>query len=253
MTQVIDLHHRVEGPDGAPDLVLLHAIGTSLQMWAPQLPELSQEHRVISVDLRGHGRSPVPPGPYTMDELAGDVIALLDRLEIERASICGLSLGAMVGITLAAIAPERVDRLVAACVVAVPSSPTAWHERAQRMLAGGAAAISDLVVERWGYRDRGPSIAALVLDMLAGTPPDGYAGCCEAIAGMDLRPALPLVTAPALLLAGGEDPGAPPSVALEIAAAMPNARVTVIDGAAHLVNVEAATATTEAILEHLRR
>lgn len=253
MTLVVDLHHRVDGPEGAPDLVLLHAIGTSLQMWAPQVPELSRDRRVISVDLRGHGRSPVPPGPYTMGELAGDVFAVLDRLGIERASICGLSLGAMVGMAMAASAPERVDRLVAAGVVAVPSSPTAWHERAQRMLAGGAAAISDLVVERWGYRDRDASIAALVLGMLAATPPDGYAGCCEAIAGMDLRPALPLVTAPVLLLAGSEDPSAPPSAAREIAAAMPNARVAVIDGAAHLINVEAPAATTQAILEHLRR
>ena len=89
--------------------------------------------------------------------------------------------------------------------------------------------------------------------MLAATSPDGYASCCEAIAGMDLRPALPLVTAPALLLAGSDDPAAPPSVALEMAAAMPNARVTVIAGAAHLLNVEVPTATTEAILEHLRR
>jgi 3-oxoadipate enol-lactonase len=253
MNPVVDLHHRVEGPHDAPALVLLHAIGTSLRMWAPQAPELSRERRLISVDLRGHGRSPVPPGPYAMDDLARDVVALLDRLDVERASICGLSLGAMVGITMAAIAPERVDRLIAACVVAVPSSPSAWHDRAQRVQAGGTAAISELVVERWGYRDRAPSIAAFVLEMLVATAPDGYAGCCEAIAGMDLRPALPLVTAPTLLLAGSDDPAAPPSVAREMAAAMPSARVTVIDGAAHLVNVEVPDATTEAILEHLRR
>ncbi len=253
MTVAIDLNHRVDGPEGAPTVVLLHAIGTSMRMWAAQVPALSRDHRVISVDLRGHGRSPAPPGPYVMGDIAGDVIALLDRLGIERTSLCGLSLGAMVGLTMAAMAPERVDRLVAASVVAVPVSPTAWHERAQRVLAGGSGAVSDLVVERWGYRDRAPEIAELVRDMLAATAPEGYAGCCEAIAGTDLRPALPLVTAPSLLLAGSEDPAAPASVAREMAAAMPDARVTVIDGAAHLLNVEAPTATTEAILEHLRR
>ena len=253
MTMAADLHHRVDGPEEAPSLVLLHAIGTSMRMWAPQVPVLSRDHRVISIDLRGHGQSPAPLGPYAMDELARDVIAVLDRLEIERASICGLSLGAMVAMTMAALAPHRIDRLIAACVVAVPTSPTAWRERAQRMLAGGAAAISDLVVERWGYQDRAPEIAELVREMLAATRPEGYAGCCEAIAGLDLRPDLPRVTAPALLLAGSEDPAAPPAVARELAATMPDAQVTVIDGAAHLVNVEAATATTEAILEHLRR
>ena len=253
MSLVVDLHHRVDGPDGAPEVVLLHAIGTSLRMWAPQVPELSREHRVISIDLRGHGRSPVPPGPYTMGELAGDVVAVLDGLGIERASICGLSLGAMVGLTMAAHAPERIDRLIAASVVAVPSSPTSWHERGQRVLVGGSAAISDLVVERWGYRDRNASVAAFVLEMLAATPADGYAGCCEAIAGMDLRPALPRITAPSLLLAGSEDPAAPPSAAHDMVASMPNARVAVIDGAAHLLNVEAPIATTQAILEQLRR
>ena len=253
MTVVIDLHHRVDGPEGAPGVVLLHAIGTSMRMWAPQVPVLSRDHRVISIDLRGHGRSPAPPGPYAMGELAGDVIALLNRVDIERASICGLSLGAMVGVTMAAIAPDRVDRLVAASVVAVPASPAAWHERAQRVLAGGTDAASDLVVERWGYRDRAPEIAGLVRDMLSATTPAGYAGCCEAIAGMDLRPELPLVTAPTLLLAGSDDPAAPVSVARKMATAMPDARVTVIDGAAHLLNVEAAAATTEAILEHLGR
>ena len=253
MTVAVDLHHRVDGREGAPNLVLLHAIGTSMQMWAPQVPVLARDHRVISIDLRGHGRSPVPPAPYSMRELAGDVVAFLDRLEIERASICGLSLGAMVGVTIAAMAPDRVDRLIAASVVAVPASAAGWRERAQRVLAGGSAAVSDLVVERWGYQGRAPAIAEFVREMLAATPPEGYAGCCEAIAGMDLRPDLPLVTAPALLLAGSADPSAPASVAREMATAMPDARVTVIDGAAHLLNVEAPTATTEAILEHLRR
>jgi 3-oxoadipate enol-lactonase len=253
MTVAADLHHRVDGSEGAPNLVLLHAIGASMRMWEPQIPSLSRDHRVISIDLRGHGQSPAPPGPYAMGELARDVIAVLDRLEAERPSICGLSLGAMVGITMAAIAPDRVDRLIAAAVVAVPTSPAAWQERAQRMRMGGPAAISDLVVERWGYRDRAPMIAELVREMLDATPPEGYAGCCEAIAGMDLRPILPRVTAPTLLLAGGDDPAAPASTARDMAATMLDAHVTVIDGAAHLINVEAPTATTEAILEHLRR
>lgn len=249
----VALHHRVDGPEGAPVVVLVHAIGTSMQMWASQVPALSGDYRVISVDLRGHGRSPAPPGPYAMGQLAGDVIAVLDRVGIERASVCGLSLGGMVALTMAAIAPDRLDQLVAACVVAVPAAPAAWHERAQSVLAGGSAAVSDLVVERWGYRDRAPEVAQLVRDMLAATPPEGYAGSCEAIANMDLRPALPLVAAPTLLLAGSDDPAAPASVAHEMAAAMPDARVDVIEGAAHLLNVEAPTATTEAILKHLRR
>jgi 3-oxoadipate enol-lactonase len=253
VTTAVALHHRVEGRSDAPVVILAHAIGTSMQMWDPQIPDLSRAFRVLSVDLRGHGRSPAPDGPYTMGELAADVVALLDALDIERASVCGLSLGGMVGLTMAAVAPDRVDRLVAACVVAIPPVPSAWRDRAQRVLEGGTSAVSDLVVERWGYSNRAPEIGELVRGMLAATGAAGYAGCCQAIAGMDLRPLLPLVSARTLLLAGSDDPSAPASIARELAALMSDARVTVIDGAAHLLNVEAATATTAAILEHLRR
>jgi 3-oxoadipate enol-lactonase len=253
VTKSIALHHRVDGPEDAPVVVLIHAIGTSLQMWAPQVPVFSRDFRVVSVDLRGHGRSPVPPGPYRMADLADDVVTLLDQLGIERASVCGLSLGGMVGLTMAAASPDRVDRLVAACVVAVPPAPAAWRERAQAVLAGGSASVSDLVVDRWGYTNRLPRIANLVREMLAATPSEGYAGCCEAIADMDLRPVLALIAAPTLLLAGSDDPAAPPSVATEMSTTMKDAHVTVIEGAAHLTNVEAPSATTNAILEHLRR
>lgn len=253
MRGIADVNHRLDGPDGARVVVLLHAIGTSLEMWAPQTPVLAREYRVVSVDLRGHGRSPVPDGPYAMGELADDVLGLLDRLGVERASICGLSLGGMVGLTMGAIAPERVERLIAACVIAVPAAPLAWHERGQTVLSGGSAAVSDLVVERWGYRSRAPAIARLLRGWLADTPPEGYAGCCEAIAGMDLRPLLPRVSTPTLLLAGSDDPAAPESIAREMSAAMPDAHVAVIEGAAHLANVEAPDATTAAILGHLGR
>ena len=249
----VALHRAFDGPVDGPAVALIHAIGTSTDMWAPQVPVLSRDFRVLSIDLRGHGRSPVPSGPYAMGELADDVIAVLDSEGIEHASVCGLSLGGMVALTIAASAPGRVDRLIAACVVSVPPVPAAWHDRAQAVLAGGSTAVSDLVVERWGYRDRAPEIGLLVRQMLAATPAAGYAGCCEAIAGMDLRPILPTVAAPTLLLVGSDDPAAPETVATEMAVSMPDAHVAVIEGAAHLMNVEAPSATTDAILEHLRR
>lgn len=253
MTAAVDLAYRIDGPREAPVVVLLHAIGTSMQMWAPQVPELARDHRVVSVDLRGHGSSPVPDGPYAMSDLAADVVRVLDRLGVASAAICGLSLGAMVALTLGAEARERVERLVAVAVVAVPASPAAWLERGQRVMDGGTRSIEALVLERWGYAARAPEIGRLVLDMLAATPAEGYAACCAAIAALDLRPALPQIAAPTLLLAGDADPAAPPSVADELARAMPDARAVVIPGAAHLANVEAPAATTRAIVDHLRR
>jgi 3-oxoadipate enol-lactonase len=249
----VELHHEVAGPGDAPVVVLLHAIGTSLAMWDPQAGALEHGHRTVRVDLRGHGGSPVVDGPASMADLAGDVIRLLDDLEVERASICGLSLGGMVGLQVAASHPDRVDRLVAACVTAKPASPQAWLDRARAVRTGGTRAIEDLVLERWGYTARAPEIGRLIVEMLAATPAEGYAACCEAIAAMDLGPDLPRVTAPTLLLVGADDPAAPAETAREMAAIMPDARVVVIDGAAHLANVERPVEVTGAILQHLGR
>jgi 3-oxoadipate enol-lactonase len=247
------LHHLDDGPENGPVVVLIHAIGTSMRMWDPQVKALARAHRVMRLDLRGHGRSPVPPGPYAIADLADDVVALLDHLDVERASICGLSLGGMVGLWMAANAPERVDRLVAACVVAKPVSPAAWNDRAAAVRSGGPSAVSDLVVERWGYGERDPEIARLIREMLAATPAEGYAGCCEAVATMDLRDDLTRIRASTLLLAGREDPAAPPMAAAEMATSVSDAEVRIIEGAAHLANVERPDAVTDAILQHLGR
>lgn len=249
----VGLHHRVDGPADAPVVVLIHAIGTSLMMWDPQVEALELQHRVVRLDLRGHGDSPAPSGPYSLADLSSDVVRVLDHLEVERASICGLSLGGMVGLWIAANHPARIDRLVAVCVVAKPASPDAWLERARLVRQGGTSTVSDLVVERWGYADRDPETGRLIRTMLAATPPEGYASCCEAIATMDLRPDLPQIVVPTLLLAGREDPAAPPSAALDMATSMPDARVEIVEGAAHLANVERPAEVTEAILQHLRR
>jgi 3-oxoadipate enol-lactonase len=253
VTDGIDLQYTVEGPPGRPVVVLAHAIGMSNRMWDPQVAALASAWRVVRLDLRGHGGSPVPAGPYTLGELGADVLGVLDRLSVQRAAIVGLSLGAMVGLWLAANAPERVERLVAACAIARPASPQAWHERGEAVLAGGTVAVADLVVERWGYANRDAAIESILRTSLAATPPVGYAGCCEAIATMDLRGALGRIQAPTLLLAGADDPAAPPAVANEIAAAVAGSRVEVVEGAAHLLNVERADVVTEAILQHLRR
>jgi 3-oxoadipate enol-lactonase len=247
----VKLHYRVAGPPDAEPVLLLHALGTTLEMWSPQVPILSREYHVVAVDLRGHGRSPVPPGPYSIGGLAEDVLSLLDELDIDRASVCGLSLGAMVGLSMAATAPRRVHRLIAACVVAVPAAPAAWLDRAQRVRAGGTVEVSELVVERWGYRDRQPAIAQRIRDMLAATPAEGYAACCDAIAAMDLRAGLGWIEAPTLLIVGADDPAAPLDAAESIASAMVDVRVTVIEGAAHLANIEAADEVTAAISAHL--
>jgi 3-oxoadipate enol-lactonase len=244
----VDLHHVVDGPaavdgsDATPPLVLGGSLGTDTGMWQPQVPELAQHHRVVRYDHRGHGRSPVPPGPYTVDGLGRDVLRLLDSLGADRVDYAGLSLGGMVGMWLAANAPDRIGRLALLCTAAHLPADLGYRQRAATVRAEGVAAIVEPVLGRWFTPAFPPADRAPYRAMLAGTDPEGYAGCCEAIAGLDLRPVLSKITAPTLVVAGADDPAIPPRYAEQIAAAVPGSRLVVLDGAAHLANVERADA-----------
>lgn len=247
----VALHSVVDGPDDAPVLVLGSSIGTSTALWEPQVPALARRFRVVRYDHRGHGRSPVPAGPYELADLGGDVIALLDRLGVQRAHVGGLSLGGMVAMWVAAHAPERVDRLALLCTSAKLGPPELWAGRAASVQAGGMPAIADSVVARWFPEGFADGTVARMREVLLATPPDGYAACCSAIEVMDLEPVLPTITAPTLVIAGGDDPATPPEHAERIAAAVPAARLVVLDGAAHLANLSHPDDVTRLLLEFL--
>jgi 3-oxoadipate enol-lactonase len=249
----VELHHLLEGPEDAPVLVLSNSLGTTLAMWDEQAPALSVRFRLLRYDHRGHGGSPVPPGPYTIQDLGLDVIALLDRLEVERFSFCGLSLGGMVGMWLASEAPERIDHLVLCCTSA-HFDPDAYESRARTVRQHGVTKIAETVLERWftpAFRESRPEVAEWAINMLRDTPPEGYAGCCEAIAAAELPGRLGVIRAPTLVIAGADDPAAPPDQAELISDSIPNASLEVIPDAAHLANVEQPEAITQAILDHL--
>jgi 3-oxoadipate enol-lactonase len=238
----VDLHHVLDGPPSAPPLVLGGSLGTHTGMWEPQLPALAQRHRIVRYDHRGHGRSPVPPGPYTVDGLGADVLRLLDTLGADRVDYAGLSLGGMVGMWLAAHAPDRIGRLALLCTAAHLPAELGYRQRAATVRAEGMAGIVEPVLGRWFTPAFPPADREPYRAMLAGTDPEGYAGCCEAIASLDLRPVLSKITAPTLVVAGADDPAIPPRYAEQIAAAVPGSRLVVLDGAAHLANVERAGA-----------
>ncbi len=254
----VDVHHEVTGPahlQDAPVLVLSNSLGTTLEMWDPQMAALAERFRVVRYDTRGHGRSPVPPGPYSLDDLGGDVLALLDRLELDRVSWAGVSLGGMIGMWLGIHAPERIDRLVLCCTSAHMPPPEAWHERMAKVREGGSVeAVADVVLGRWltaEYVAAHPVETAAVRAMLAGQPPKGYVACCAAIAEMDLRADLPSIAAPTLVIAGKHDTAAPPDAhGRVIAEAIPTVSYWVVDGA-HLANVDAADTVTALIMDHL--
>jgi 3-oxoadipate enol-lactonase len=248
------VHHEEAGPADAPAVLLGGSLGTALRMWDGQRP-LERRLRVVRHDHRGHGGSPTPPGPYDIEDLGRDVLALLDRLGIERASYCGLSIGGMVGMWLGANAPDRVDRLVLICTSAHMPPASGWAERAAAVRrAGTTEAIADPVVERWltpAYAAAHPQARDALRAMLVATSPDGYAACCGAIERMDLRAELGRIAAPTLVISGSEDPSTPPEHQRAIARAIGHARHETVAPAAHLAAVERATAVNDLILEHL--
>ncbi len=246
--------HRFDGPDDAPVLVLSNSLGTDLHMWDPQMAVLTRRHRVLRYDQRGHGQTPVAPGPYSIDDLARDVVALLDYHDIERVSFCGLSLGGMVGMALASHAPERIDRFVACCTSAQLGPPELWQERAALVRAGGMAAVIDAVCARWfspAFAAADTSTVDGIRTMLAGTDAEGYALCCEAIGAMNLLDRLPSISAPTLVLSAELDPATPPEHGRTICAAISGARLLVLPDAAHLANVEQPDTFNRAIVAHL--
>lgn len=235
------LHYTLTGPEHAPVLVLGSSLGTTLGMWDPVAAALGDRFRLLRFDHRGHGGSAVPPGPYALADLGRDVLWLLDLLGLDRVSYCGLSLGGMVGMWLAAHAPQRVDRLALCCTSAWLPPAEDWLQRAAAVRAGGTAAVADAVLGRWfsvAWASRHPAAVARARAMLLGIPAEGYAACCEAIAAMDLRPQLPAVAADTLVLTGGRDVATPPEHGAAIVRAVPRGRLVVLPEAAHLAAVE---------------
>lgn len=250
----VRVHREVSGPSDGPVVVLADSLGSTLAMWDPQVVDLARSHRVVRYDLRGHGGSPAPEGSYTIADLGGDLLALLDDLEIERANVCGLSLGAMVAMWVAAHAPDRIDRLVLCATSARLGPPEMWAARADKVLAEDVGAVADLVVGRWftpAYAGRHPEVVVRMRAMIASCSAVGYAGCCRAIEVMDLTGDLGSIAAPTLVVVGADDVATPVEHAERIVAGIPDARLAVVADAAHLVNVEQPAAVTRLILDHL--
>ena len=256
----VRLISSMEGPDGAPVLILANPIGTTRAIWDAQARVLREDYRLLRFELRGHGapgaRSDAPPGPYSIAELGTDVLSLMREHGVTTAAYCGISIGGMTGLWLAANAPERISSLVVCCAAITPMpSRQSWLDRAALVRSEGMAAIGEMVPPRWFTPDfiaRQPAAVAFVMDMLLGTDPAGYAGCGEAIAAMDLRSQLGSVKAPTLVVSGAEDVAAPPAVGAYTARNIPEARLTVIQGASHFAHYEKPGPVTNALLAHFQ-
>jgi 3-oxoadipate enol-lactonase len=236
-------------------LILGSSLGTTRAIFDDSAPGLEARMRLIRYDHRGSAGQPTPPGDWEIADFGRDVLALMDRSGIERASIGGVSLGGMAALWLAAHAPERVERIVAACTTAHFGDPDFWRERARIVrTAGSTEVIADAVVERWltpGFAAAHPDVHERLRAMLVATPAEGYAAACEAIARMDMREDIRRITAPTLVIGAADDPATPLDHQRAIADAVPAARLEVIVDAAHLANVQQPEAFNRLVIDHL--
>jgi 3-oxoadipate enol-lactonase len=249
----VEVHAVVDGADDAPVLLLSNSLGADLAMWEPQVPALIEHFRVVRYDTRGHGRSPAPDGDSTIDDLADDVVALLDRLGVARAHVAGVSIGGMMALRLAVRDPERVRTLAVLCSSAHPGNEQSWRDRAATVRAEGTGAIADAVISRWltpGYAAANPDLVARLRATFAAHSDEGYASCCAVLAGMDLRADLGRITAPTLVVSGADDLALPPAHQQLIADGIPGARLLTLSPAAHLANIEQAAQVTDALIAH---
>ncbi len=233
----------VDGGGQGEAVVLVHAIGCDHRMWDSLAQFLARQFRVLRVDARGHGRSPVPARPYSLEEMALDILAVLDRHAIARAHWVGLSMGGMIGQAFALEHSTRLGRLVLANTTSSygPEGRKLWEARAKAVEDGGLAAIKEMVMSRYfseDFRERSPQVVAEFAKRFLETPAQGYLGCCDAIKELDYAADLQRIHARSLVIAGEKDAGTPPAMSEAIASRIPGARLAIIPGAAHLSAVE---------------
>jgi 3-oxoadipate enol-lactonase len=255
-TNGIALYYEIHGRQGAPWLVLSHSLACSVRMWDPQIEALAGRYRILAFDTRGHGASDAPRGPYTLEMLADDLKGLLDALKISGAHFCGLSMGGMIGQTIALKHPGIFASLTLADTTSrYPAEAwPVWQERIRTAESQGMAPLVAPTLERWftePFRRARPEIVQRIAALIGSTPVAGYVGCSHAIPRINLSSRLKEIRCPALVLVGEQDPGTPVAMAQEIHENLPGSKLVVLPQAAHLASVEQAEAFNRALVEFL--
>ncbi|WP_323123227.1 3-oxoadipate enol-lactonase [Burkholderia alba] len=251
----VQLHYRIDRAARADAdwLIFSNSLGADLSMWAPQASVLTSHFNLLRYDTRGHGHSDAPAGAYTVDQLAGDVLGLMDHLDIARAHFCGISMGGLTGAALAARHASRIDRAVLANTAAKIGSPEVWAPRARKARAEGMTALADAVLPRWftpAFFAREPRLVDVIRDVFNHTDQNGYAANCDALNAADLREEVKAIGLPVLVVTGAHDVSTPPDQGRALAEAMPGARHVEFD-AAHISNIECADGFNRALLDFL--
>lgn len=249
------IYVETEPDNGKPPLLFSNSLGTNLHMWDAQMAAFGEAFRIIRYDSRGHGSSDAPEGFYTIDRLGRDALAILDALDIERTSFCGLSKGGMVGQWLGAHASGRIGRMAVCNTAAYIPAPDLWNQRIEIATSKGMQPLTQGIIERWfseTFRKENPAEVERVAAMVLATPGHGYAACCAAIRDMDQREAIRKITTPTLVVAGEKDPATPPALGREIHQLIKGSELVLLD-AAHLSNIEKTDDYNRAVLGFLAK
>ncbi|GGH51568.1 3-oxoadipate enol-lactonase [Comamonas phosphati] len=255
-TAVGRLRVCIQGPESAPALVFSNSLGTTLEMWDAQAERFAKDFRVVRYDTRGHGGSVVSPGPYSFEQLGGDVVALLDTLNIERAHFCGISMGGLTGLWLGVHAPGRLLSLAVCNSAAKLGTADVYKTRAVLVRDKGRDAMLELAASspaRWfsdAFCAAQPALVQRAQGWVAGIDPEGYAACCEALAQADLRADIQRIPVPTLIVAGSFDPVTTVADGQFMQTAIAGARLAEVP-ASHLSNLEAPQAFNEALAQFL--
>ncbi len=247
------IHYALEGQPDKPALALSNSLGADLSMWDSQIPEFTKCFRVLRSDTRGHGKSSVTPVPYTIEQLAKDVLALADTLQFERFHFCGLSMGGQIGMWLAANAPQRLNKLVLCSTAANIGTPEMWNTRIATVRKEGMKNVAAAAIERWftpPFRAKDPITIAKIHKILETTSPEGYAACCAGLRDFDFRDELAKIRTPALVISGTHDPATTPADGQFLTNHIAGARYVELNGA-HLSNIEDADRFTSEVLRFL--
>jgi 3-oxoadipate enol-lactonase len=246
----ITLHYAREGvADGIP-LVFINSLGTDLRIWDRVVPRFTNRYALIRYDKRGHGLSDCPPAPYSIRDHAHDLVGLLDRLEVQKAILVGISVGGMIAQDFAATWPERVKALVLCDTRPKIGTADAWNERIDALRQHGMDHLADAILARWfmpSFIEESPEAYRGYYNMLTRTPLEGYTGTCEAIRDADLTNATGMIKVPSLVMCGAQDISTPPELARELADQLVNSRFEIIQGAAHLSCIEQSAAVAAGI------
>lgn len=244
---------KQDGQPEAPAVLLLHSLGTDLHVWDPVVPALAPGFRLIRPDIRGHGGTTVPRGPYSMEQLAADMLAVMDALGVRTAAVAGISIGGVIAQEMARLAPDRVEALVLIDTALTIPNRGIYSERASLVRAQGMGAIVDAVIARWVTPGAPAHAAAPLREALLATDAEGYAGAGEAIAACDLTETSRQIDAPTLVLVGDADEATPVACAEALRDAIPGAKLEVIPGASHIPTAEQPAAVAGAMLRFLLR